>query len=198
MQVDEIRKALRKSHKWKSPGIDQIPNFWLDALHSEHTKLAKNFNRLMADPTITPIWFCLGTTYLLAKTNETADAKNYRPITCLPTCYKLLTSILTERTYAHMEDHNIFPIEQKGCRKGSYVCKDQLLVNKMILENAKTKEKHMSTAWIDYKKAFDSVPHSWILRCLETFKVSPIIITCLRTSMKLGKLTLPSPILTEF
>ena len=158
IQVDEIRKALRKSHKWKSPGIDQIPIFWLDALHSAHTKLALNFNRLMADPTVTPKWFCLGTTYLLAKTNETANAKNYRPITCLPTSYKLLTSILTERTYAHMEDHNIFPIEQKGCRKGSYGCKDQLLVNKMILENARTKHKHLSTAWIDYKKAFDSVP----------------------------------------
>ena len=59
------------------------------------------------------------------------------------------------------------------------------LVNKMILENAKTKQKHLSTAWIDYNKAFDSVPHSWILRCLETFKVSPIIINCRRTSMKL-------------
>ena len=55
-----------------------------------------------------------GTTYLLAKTNETVNAKNYRPITCLPTSYKLLTSILTERTYAHNEDHNICPIEHKA------------------------------------------------------------------------------------
>ena len=89
-----------------------------------------------------------------------------------------------------MEDHNIFPIEQKGCRKGSYGCKDQLLVNKTILENAKTKQKHLSTAWIDYKKAFDSVPHTWILRCLETFKVSPIPINFLRTSMKLWETNL--------
>ena len=118
IQVDEIRKALRKSHQWKSPGIDQIQNFWVDALHSAHTKLAVNFNRLMADPTITPTWFCLGTTYLLVKNNEIANAKISRPITCLPTSYKLLTSILTERTYAHMEDHNIFPSEQKGYRKG--------------------------------------------------------------------------------
>ena len=86
IQVDEIRKALRKSHKWKSPGIDQIPNFWLDALHSAHTKLALNFNRLMADPTVTPKWFCLGTTYLLAKTNETA---NERTIAQLPACQHL-------------------------------------------------------------------------------------------------------------
>ena len=45
-----------------------------------------------------------------------------------------------------MEDHNILAMEQKGCRKGSYGCKDQLLINKMILENAKSKHKHRSTA----------------------------------------------------
>ena len=82
-----------------------------------------------------------------------------------------------------MEDDNIFPSEQKGSRKESYGCKDHLLVNKMILENARTKQTHLSNAWIDYKKAFDSVPHSWILRYLETVKVSPIIINFLRTSI---------------
>ena len=28
-----------------------------------------------------------------------------------------------------METNDIFPIEQKGYRKGSYGCKDQLLIN---------------------------------------------------------------------
>ena len=35
----------------------------------------------------------------------------------------------------------------------------------------------MSTAWIDYKKAFDSVPHSWILKCLQMYKINPVLIT---------------------
>ena len=73
IQVDQIRKAVRKSHKWKSPGIDEILNFWLDMLNSAHAKLALNFKKLMADPTTTPEWFCLGNTYLLAKNNETAN-----------------------------------------------------------------------------------------------------------------------------
>ena len=57
----------------------------------------------------------------------------------------------------------------------------------MVLENAKSKHKNLSTAWIDYKKAFDSVPHSWILQCLELFKVSPTLINFLKKSMKLWK-----------
>lgn len=181
--TEEITKALRKAHKWKSPGLDQVPNFWLDTLQSVHSKLASNLNILINEPNLTPTWFCQGTTYLLAKTVETEDPKNYRPITCLSTSYKLLTSVLSERTYTHLEEHDMFPIEQKGCKKGSYGCKDQLLINKMLLENAKSKHRNLSTAWIDYKKAFDSVPHSWILRCLELFKISPTLVNFLRSSM---------------
>ena len=183
--VEEISEALKKSHKWKSPGMDQIPNFWLDTLSSTHMQLAINFNNVMKDPTLAPKWFCQGITYLLPKSKDTENPKNYRPITCLSTLYKLLTSILAERTYKHMEQEDIFPIEQKGCRRGSYGTKDQLLINKMILENAHSKHRNLSTAWIDYKKAFDSVPHAWIIRSLELFGISPVLIHFLKSCMSL-------------
>ena len=37
--------------------------------------------------------------------------------------------------------------------------------------------------WIDYKKAFDMIPHSWILRCLDIFKVADNIKELMRQSM---------------
>ena len=45
----------------------------------------------------------------------------------------------------------------------------------------------MSTAWIDCKKAFDSVPHSWILKCLKTYKVHPLLRIFIETSMNQSK-----------
>ena len=47
---NEVEKALRKTHKWKSPGIDQVPNFWLDNLSTAHGKLESNFNKIMTQP----------------------------------------------------------------------------------------------------------------------------------------------------
>ena len=127
ISLDEITKALNKSHKWKA-GIDQVSNFWLNTLHSIHLRLASNFYEILNRPYLTPDWLCQGTTYLIVKTNDTDHQKNYCLIRCLLTTYKLLTSILSERTYKHMEEHTLFPIEQKGCRKGFYGCKDQLLI----------------------------------------------------------------------
>ena len=47
---------------------------------------------------------------------------------------------------------------------------DQLLINKIILEDCTSKKKNLSTAWIDYQKAFDSAS----FRDLEGY-VSPIV-----------------------
>ena len=39
-----------------------------------------------------------------------------------------------------------------------------------MLGEAKRKRSHLSIAWIDYKKAYDMVPHSWIqFGCRECF-----------------------------
>ena len=87
-------------------------------------------------------------------------------------------------TYSHLEQNDVFPLEQKGCRRGSYGCKDQLMTNKMILENCKKRKRNLSCTWIDYQKAFDSVSHECILRSLELFKVSPRVVGFLKHNMK--------------
>ena len=48
----------------------------------------------------------------------------------------------------------------------------------------------MSCAWIDYKKAFDSVPHERILRSLGQFKVSPRVVEFLTVKNWKTQLTL--------
>ena len=48
----------------------------------------------------------------------------------------------------------------------------------------------MSVAWIDYRKAFDSVPHNWIIKSLELFKVSTIIVNFLKFNIRNRKTTL--------
>lgn len=68
--------------------------------------------------------------------------------------------------------------------------KDQLLIDKAVLREAKSKHRFLSMAWLDYRKAYDMVPHPWILKMLEISKVAGNITSFLSNTMKHWKSTL--------
>ena len=57
-------------------------------------------------------------------------------------------------------------------------------------EGLQTSKKNLTTSWIDYRKAFDSVPHSWIIKTLDLYKVSPEIVNFMKVNMQNWKTTL--------
>lgn len=104
--------------------------------------------------------------------------------------YKILTSVITERTCSFLHGHQLLPAEQKGCRRRSYGCKEQLLINKKVIEHCKGRLKNVKTEWIYYKKALDSVAHAWIIKCLEMYKICPVTINVMTVCTKNWKTTL--------
>ena len=85
--------------------------------------------------------------------------------------WKLLTGVIAEDMYDYFEQEKPLPEEQKGCRRGSRGTKVQLLIDKTVLKDCKKRHTNLSTAWIDYKKAYDFAPHSWINECIELFGI---------------------------
>ncbi|XP_047501185.1 uncharacterized protein LOC125047118 [Penaeus chinensis] len=106
--------------------------------------------------------------------------------------WKLLTGIMGKKLYQHLEGNGLLADQQKGCRKGSRGTKDQLLVDKAMLKNCRRRLTNLSMAWIDYKKAYDMVPHSWILKCLEIVGGAKNMITVISNSMVNWKTVLTS------
>ena len=89
-----------------------------------------------------------------SKSPETQRANKYRPICCSNTTYKLLTGIIADAIYEHLDRGDFLEKEQKRCIRNRFGTKDQLLVNKTILEDCKRRQRNLSMAWIDYKKHF--------------------------------------------
>ena len=50
-------------------------------------------------------------------------------------------------------------------------CTELLLINKMIQEEVAAGQRDLVCVWLDYQKAFDSVPHYWLLESLKLAKV---------------------------
>ena len=78
----------------------------------------------------------------------------------------------------------LFPEEQKGCRKGSRGTGELLYIYQHILNESKTRRKNLAMAWIDYKKAYDVILHSWIINCLKMYKISDEVINFIEKTMR--------------
>jgi hypothetical protein len=76
----------------------------------------------------------------------------------------------------YTDGENFIPKEQKGCRSGTKGCKYQPLISKAILQECKRRKKNLSMEWTDYQKAFDRVPHSWIIKSPELIEINNKVI----------------------
>ena len=101
-----------------------------------------------------------------------------------------MTGVIAEVMYKHLE--GILLEEQKGCKRRSRGTKDQLLIDKAILKDCKRRHTNLAMAWIDYCKAYEMVPHSWIGECLEMFGIAVNVRQFLLSSTKKWKTELTS------
>lgn len=181
--LDELNYQLRKTANWKAPGIDGLYPFWIKNLTALHHRLVELLNESLikgVDP-----FFTTGRTVLIQKDKDKGNApSNYRPITCLSIVWKTLTGIISTKVYDHLVKNNMIPEMQKGCIRKARATKDQLIIDQEIMEDAKKRKKSLSMGWIDFQKAYDMVPHSWIIETLKLYKVSEIFINFLQQSMR--------------
>ena len=169
---------------WKAPGPDLVQGFWLKNFATLHERIAEQL-QVCLELGRTPTWMTKGRTLLTLKVVTKGNIQsNYMPITCLPLMWKLLTGTISAEIYAFLDDRNLLPEEQKRCRKKARGTHDLLFIDKVVLTHARTNQRNLAMTWIDYKKAYDMVPHSWIEECLNTFGIAENIKKLLRESVK--------------
>ena len=155
-----LKKILGRMPNWKSPGPDLVEVFWLKNISSFHERVMLQLKECL-DSGILPSWLTRGRTSLLLKDKSKGNvASNYRPITCLPLMWTLLAGVIVDQIYAHLDQEKLLPEEQKGCKKGSRGTNDLLYIDRAVIKEVKSRNKNLAMVWIDYKKAYDMIPHS--------------------------------------
>ena len=144
-----------------------------------------------SDSGFVPSWLTRGRTSLLQKDKSKGNvASNYRPITCLSLMWKLLTGVIADQIYAHLDQEKLLPEEKKGYREGYRGTNDLLYIDRAVIKEVKSRNKNLAMTWIDYKKAYDMVPHLWIIECLDLFGVAENIESLLVNSTEKWKVML--------
>ena len=94
-----------------------------------------------------PSWLTGGTTSLIQKDKSKGNAaSNYRPITCLPLMWKLLTGVIADQIYSHLDQEKLLPEKQKGCRKGSRGTNALLYIDRSVIKEVKPRNKNLPMA----------------------------------------------------
>ena len=99
---------------WKSPGSDGVQGYWIRNLSNLHNSTALQLDRYLQENNL-PKWMVTGKTLLCIKEIQKGNlVLNFRPITCLPLIWKLLTGILAEELYEHLEKNKFITMATNG------------------------------------------------------------------------------------
>ena len=165
----EVFEALVSLDSSKAMGIDRIS-----------PKILKNCATSLCEPItflyIQCLWFgylpqewrthCITPIY---KSGDKAIVSNYRPISLLCIISKILEKIVYKHTISFLSDY--FTKHQFGFIPGHSSLQQLLLyINNLI--TAKEDSCQVDTIYVDFKKAFDTVPHATLLNKLQDYGIT--------------------------
>ena len=113
---------------------------------------------------------------------------NLRPVSLLPVQSKIIEKIVHNRLFEHLQNSDLLCKEQGGFREGhSTVSTAALFVNEIY--KALNEKKYTIVAYLDIKKAFDTVNHEILLRKCEKLRISGNLLKWLKDYLNNRKQT---------
>lgn len=176
----EVLEAARRLSNKKAPGPDGIKNEFLKAIPAQVVPMiAACFTHILESET-TPDTWAESITVMIFKKGDRNDPANYRPIALLNTLLKLFTQVLHNRLATWCIQAKILPEAQGGFRSGRG-CEDQIFVlNTAIQLGTRIPGSKLYALFIDFARAFPSIPHKKLWHKLFQIGVSGKFIQILR------------------
>ena len=160
----KLHQTVKKRKNWSAPGINGVQNFWWKKFRGTWSAILRCFNQSLELPDEIPDWLTHGRTVLLPKTEDLSNERNYRPITCLNTCYKIFTGMIGNYMKEHAERNNIWDRIQLGTYSEVLGTVEQLIIDNATMDKARNQHRNLAVALYDYQKAYDMVRHDWMIR----------------------------------
>jgi len=164
----EIYKCLKKCKPKKSCDLDGFNSFLLKQLApSMSYPISLLFNSLMSTGSLPTAWKKTVISPIFKK-GSSSDPANYRPVSISSTFCKLMERVIVTHMLLHLERHNLLSKEQHGfLQKRSTLTNLTETMNDwtLSLENKTTQ----TAVYIDFKRAFDMVPHDKLLYKLRVY-----------------------------
>ena len=175
----ELKLASYILRNGKAPGFDSISNEMLQCfLEARPDILRRVFNSILNNPRVIEKW-SISMINPLHKAGSKMDPDNYRGISLLSCFSKFFTAILNLRLTQYAIDTNIFSRSQLGFMAGCRTADALFILNNLIEYYCKKKGEYIYGCFVDFKKAFDSVPRHTLFQKLLDYNINGRFYDCL-------------------
>ena len=163
----------------KSSGYDRISNEMISCLLEISPELFKSlFNELLQNPTVIDRWQISMITPVHKKGQKT-NMDNYRGISLMSCFAKFFLSILNQRLLKFVIEKNILSRSQLGFLPGNRTSDALLILHNLIDDYCSKKKKRLYGCFVDFSKAFDSIPRKILFEKLLKYDISGKFYDCL-------------------
>ena len=167
---DMVRVKLLGLKATCSPGPDQVhPRVVREASDQLAEPLAILFNKSLNTGTL-PVDWKQGSVVPIYKKGDRSVAGNYRPVSLTSILCKVLESLVKDHIMSHLDEGQLLSRHQHGFRPGRS-CTSQLLETINDWTMSIEKGTPVDAIYLDFKKAFDSVPHQRLIRKVEGYGI---------------------------
>ena len=163
---EEVQLAIGKTKLRTAMGGDNIPAAFLregGGVLSE--ALVRLFNLVLSEEQV-PMSWTSEKTRLLHKGGSKLDLDNYRGITVASNVMKVFTRIWGARLERCVEDSGMLGEMQGGFRKGRSTSEQAFILSTLMEKSNKTRKK-MCIAFVDLRKAYDTVKRDKLWEVLQ-------------------------------
>ena len=168
IEPDEIISLIRKINPNKATGSDGISGQMLLLCDdSVSLPLYIIFANILSTQIYPDMWKLANVTPIFKKGDKQL-IKNYRPISLLPICGKILEKIVFNNLYNYLNKNNLITKNQSGFRPGDSTTNQLLyLVDEIHKAFDSTESHEVRAVFLDISKAFDKVWHEGLIFKLE-------------------------------
>ena len=165
-----VEEKLKKLDASKAQGPDGLPPWVFKELAKELSiPLSELFNKSLEQNTIPTDWKRADVTAIFKKGSR-SEPGNYRPVSLTCIACKILESFVRDAIVSHMNDNDLYVKCQHGFRN-KRSCTTQLIEVMEEVTDLLDNGYPVDIIYLDFRKAFDSVPHSRLLMKMKSYGI---------------------------